>query len=206
MDRAIKPYCFVALTTKDLADGALRNLHGAEILGRSIRVELGVSGLNRREANNGSAKSNSNSKSHVEPTPQRQKRTNTVNNQGYNKKARRLIVLGLPQLLSFDGFEKQVRDLFQDFKVYVQLLHLVLGSYLISCRSHVHEVAVPPVTNTRDENRRNDPFVYVDFCSADEAKHAKFAKNGAQAWGRTIQVKYLKSFAARRRDTHQLRF
>lgn len=67
-------------------------------------------------------------------------------------------------------------------------------SYLTLCRNYVHKV----------ENGRNDPYVYVDFCSPDEARHAKFAKDGAHAWGRAVRVQYLRPSAARKVDTPQL--
>ena len=105
----------MALTTKDLADGALRNLHGAEILGRPIRVEPRRPGLSRREANSRSAEPNSNDKFHVDTALQRQKRTDAVDICGYEPK--RLFVLDLPVLSSYYGFDKKIRELFRGFEV-----------------------------------------------------------------------------------------
>jgi hypothetical protein len=115
LGRENKQYCFVALTTKDLADGALRNLHGAAILGRPIMVEPRRPGLSRREANNRIAESTSNHKFHVDTALQRQKRTDAVDSWGYE--ATRLLVLDLPVLTSYYGFDRKIRELFQGFNV-----------------------------------------------------------------------------------------
>ncbi len=115
LGRANKPHCFVALTTKDLADGALRNLHGAEILGRPIRVEPRRPRLSRREAYNRSAESDLNYKTHVDTALQRQKRSDAVESWGYE--ATRLLVQDLPVLSSYYGFDRKIRELFQGFNV-----------------------------------------------------------------------------------------
>jgi len=115
LGRAYKPYCFVALTTQDLADGTLRNLHGTEILGGPIKVEPGVLGLGRRKADIRSAESDSDDNPHVEPALQRRKRKDVVSKGGYE--AKRLVVLDLPLLSSYSGFESKIRELFRGFDV-----------------------------------------------------------------------------------------
>ncbi len=74
------------------------------------------------------------------------------------------------------------------------MLHLVLGSVLMLCRRLIHKA----------ENIELDPYVCVDFHSAADATHAKFAKDGAQACGVKVRVTSLGSFAARNLITRQV--
>lgn len=113
--RANKPYCFVAFTTEDLADGALRNLQGVKILGRPIRVEPRRLGPNRREGYNRNAESSWNDKTHVDTALHTPEDSGAVDNRSYE--ATHLLVLDLPVLSSYYGFATEIRELFRGFNV-----------------------------------------------------------------------------------------
>ncbi len=115
LGRPRKPYCSVALPTKDLADGVLRSLHGAARPGQPTTVEPGTPALSRIKLNDQSAELHSDDEPHGHTALQGRKRTDEVDNSGYE--AGRLVVQDLPPSSSNYDYGIEIQKLFREFKV-----------------------------------------------------------------------------------------
>ena len=105
-------YCFVELNTKQQADRAIKEVSGKNVLGRPVRLELGVTRrVAKRRVEATGCKQTS-------PTFDHWTRTDASKYwKGYNEKGRRLVVGGLPQMADHGTVDKGVRELFKDYKL-----------------------------------------------------------------------------------------
>ena len=108
-------YCFVELRTKAQADQAMYELKGRTILGRPVKIGLGVAKPNRRSRRE---QQEPYIRHRQRPTFDRWTRTDASKHwTGYSEQGRRLWVGGLPRMREHQTVDDEVRNLFRGFEV-----------------------------------------------------------------------------------------
>lgn len=117
-------YCFVDLETKELADRAMTELDGRDILGRPVKIKPGV-------AKTASERSQEQQQQRTESSPRsdkgspftldRWKRNDATSVAKVNSdSSRRLYVGGLPRLTDPEAITTNITNFFKGYKVYVR--------------------------------------------------------------------------------------
>ena len=183
-------YCFVDLESKELADRAMVELDGRDMLGRPIKIKPGV-------AKNSAERI----QQRVEGLPNRDKaspvgtdrwRRNDASSFGKmnSDSSRRLYVGGLPKLVDQDIMNSGVTQFFQGYNVYV-----VSPAYWRSeCKADLSagreniSKQFPPHPAKRFQPG-DHYYLFVDLGSVEEAQAAMDALNGKEGpWGASLRV------------------
>lgn len=108
-------YCFVELETEEQADLAIRLLNGKNILGRPVKLGLGVASGRKPPAAR-SGRPERPFRQRAQPTFDRWVRTDAEDHlRGYAEQKRRLYIGGLPQMDDHYSVDADVRNLFHGF-------------------------------------------------------------------------------------------
>ncbi|KKK14840.1 hypothetical protein P175DRAFT_0526393 [Aspergillus ochraceoroseus IBT 24754] len=179
-------YCFVDLETKELAERAMAELDGQDMLGRPVKIKPGViksageRSQQRTEPTLGSPRSNRTSPFNADrwrrddpagasasasasAAPGTPSKTNSDS-------SRRLYVGGLPKLTDQEAITSNITNFFKDYNV-----------------ENVSKLFTPHPA------KRFEPgdhyYLFVDFSTAEEAQTAMNALNGQEGpWGANIRV------------------
>lgn len=178
-------YCFVDLPTKELADRAMGELDGHDMLGRPVKIKPGVvkSQQQRMDGEKNSPFSIDRWRKNETPTFAK------VNSDS----SRRLYVGGLPKLTDHEALSININNFFKDFEVYV---------YSISCVTQKARGMLTLVFHfsenvsklfTPHPSKRFEPgdhyYLFVDFSSVEEAQDAMNTMNGKEGpWGANLRV------------------
>lgn len=113
-------YCFVDLPTKNLAERAMVELDGQDMLGRPVKIKPGVvksaSERSQQRSMDGSPRGERTSLFGGD----RWRRNETASFAKVNSdSSRRLYVGGLPRLTDHEALSININNFFQDFQVYV---------------------------------------------------------------------------------------
>jgi RNA recognition motif. (a.k.a. RRM, RBD, or RNP domain) len=189
-------YCFVDLETADEANRAMSELNGKDVLGRAVRINLGVAkksfgngprlknyDRNDRWGQLGDTKSSKHYKSvslptkltyadeNYKPTFDRWSRTDASDHwKGASDKGRRLYVGGLPRMEPQSAVDAEMQKLFEGFE-------LTAVSKIIS--PHVSKASTP-----------GDHFyLFVDLPTSTAADAAVQALDGKESpWGGKLRI------------------
>lgn len=120
-------YCFVDLETKDQADRAMKELDGRDLLGRPVKVKLGVAKSTQdRSTHSPSPRANDKTGSPSYTFDRWQRNDASAHFKGYGEQGRRLYVGGLPKISNQLTIDNEIRNFFKGYNVYVPypLVHL----------------------------------------------------------------------------------
>lgn len=113
-------YCFVELMTKEQADLAMLELNGKELLGRSVKMGLGVARSRNNRPREASDQRARDMRANSRPVFDRWTRTDAPDHwKGYTEQGRRLFVGGLPRMPDHNTVNADVRELFSGYNVCV---------------------------------------------------------------------------------------
>ncbi|KAE8408951.1 major facilitator superfamily domain-containing protein [Aspergillus pseudonomiae] len=168
-------YCFVDLESKELAEKAMNELDGRDMLGRPVKIKPGVvkssserSQQQQQQRTDGSPRSDSKTSLF---TMDRWRRSDAPTFARTNSdSSRRLYVGGLPRLTDQEDISSNITNFFKDYKL-----------------ENVSKLFTPHPA------KRFEPgdhyYLFVDFGSVEEAQSAMNALNGQEGpWGNPIRV------------------
>ncbi|PGH08682.1 hypothetical protein AJ80_07803 [Polytolypa hystricis UAMH7299] len=163
-------YCFVDLATKEQSDRAMEQLNGKDMLGRPVKIKLGIPKSNRDPP---FGRRDPASPGEDQPPRfifERWERNDASSHwYDYTAQGRRLFVGGLPKMPDQPTIDYEIRKLFYGFKV------------------EAISKAISP------HHKRPQPghqyFLFVDLASTEEADAAIKALAGVSAvWGQRVQI------------------
>ncbi|KAL2867183.1 uncharacterized protein BJX67DRAFT_107077 [Aspergillus lucknowensis] len=189
-------YCFVDLETKELAERAMNELDGSDLLGRPVKIKPGVvksaSERTRQRSSTGTGSASENlgsgspRGSRTSPfnvdrwrrdgdapapaTPSKSYSNTNTSSNGNADPSKRLYVGGLPRLADQESINRNITAFFKDYTL-----------------TNITKLFTPHPA------KRFEPgdhyYLFVDFTSAEEAQSAMAALNGAEGpWGAAIRV------------------
>ncbi|BCR91096.1 RNA-binding protein [Aspergillus chevalieri] len=155
-------YCFVDLPTKELADRAMGQLDGHDMLGRPVKIKPGVVKSQQQRMDGEKSSPFSIDRWRKNETPTFAK----VNSDS----SRRLYVGGLPKLTDHEALSININNFFKDFEV-----------------ENVSKLFTPHPSKRFEPG--DHYYLFVDFSSIQEAQDAMNTMNGKEGpWGANLRV------------------
>ncbi|KAL8635538.1 MAG: hypothetical protein Q9228_006977 [Teloschistes exilis] len=146
-----------------MAQRATQHLNGKLVLGRPVKVGPGIAKSRAKRPQDRTTRD-------ARPIFDRWTRTDAAEHwKGYadeDQQGRRVYVGGLPRMPDHHTVNEDVRHMFRDYKV-----------------EAVSKVVIPQPPTSGDRYAQMPRYLFVDFSSADEARHAVREFNGRMAWG-----------------------
>ncbi|KAL2811672.1 hypothetical protein BJX63DRAFT_398458 [Aspergillus granulosus] len=189
-------YCFVDLETKELAERAMAELDGSDLLGRPVKIKPGVvkspseraqqrtgaasgTGMGSDSLSSGSPRGNRTSPFNADrwrrddasaPAPSTPSKFGTSANSRDSDSSKRLYVGGLPRLTDQQAITSNITTFFKDYTI-----------------TNITKLFTPHPA------KRFEPgdhyYLFVDFASVEDAQNAMAALNGVEGpWGSGIRV------------------
>ncbi|RAK97924.1 RNA-binding protein [Aspergillus ibericus CBS 121593] len=183
-------YCFVDLETKELAERAMTELDGRDMLGRPVKIKPGVVKTSSERAQQQQQQQQQSPRVDASPRetrsspfnmdrwrrgdeaqpPRTPVKTPSTNPSNSSDASRRLYVGGIPRLTDQEAITSNITNFFKEYNV-----------------ENVSKLFAPHPA------KRFEPgdhyYLFVDFSSAEEAENAMNALNRAEGpWGATLRV------------------
>ncbi|RAQ49822.1 ribonucleoprotein [Aspergillus flavus] len=170
-------YCFVDLESKELAEKAMNELDGRDMLGRPVKIKPGVvksssersqQQQQQQQRTDGSPRSDSKTSLF---TMDRWRRNDAPTFARTNSdSSRRLYVGGLPRLTDQEDISSNITNFFKDYKL-----------------ENISKLFTPHPAKRFESG--DHYYLFVDFSSVEEAQSAMSALNGQEGpWGSPIRV------------------
>ncbi|KAA8646906.1 hypothetical protein EYZ11_007545 [Aspergillus tanneri] len=183
-------YCFVDLETKELAERAITELDGHDMLGRPVKIKPGVVKSSSERSQQRTDSSPRANKTFGMDRWRRDDRRDesTPAAKPSSDSSCRLYVGGLPRLTDQEAINSNITNFFRDFNI-----------------ENISKLFTPHPA------KRFEPgdhyYLFVDFSSVEEAQSAMDALNGQEGpWGGSIRVQRARgeSFNSEERKTKRL--
>ena len=176
-------YCFVDLPTKELADRAMIELDGRDMLGRPVKIKPGVVKSSNERSQQGSPRSDRTTPFSLD----RWRRNDAPSFAKVNSdSSRRLYVGGLPKLTDHEALSININNFFKDFEVYVSLSlfprrQAQQHSNIIFVRRNSENVSKLFAPHPAKRFEPGDHYyLFVDFSTVEETQAAMNAMNGKE--------------------------
>ncbi|KAE8145651.1 hypothetical protein BDV25DRAFT_164152 [Aspergillus avenaceus] len=163
-------YCFVDLESKELAEKAMNELDGRDMLGRPVKIKPGVVKSSSERAQQRTDASPRADRSSPQGLDRWRRNDTPTFAKLSSDSSRRLYVGGLPRLTEQDVITSNITSFFKDYKL-----------------ENISKLFTPHPA------KRFEPgdhyYLFVDFGSVEEAQSAMNALNGQEGpWGASIRV------------------